>query len=152
SRCESQAAPRALPGGGGTGIATPPRAPLIPHREQADGPLLPSPSREAAGPGPAFPRSLCMSKSRRLFSRGNLLYLAALGLLGFGLAGGLSEPGEPAAPQAPGAPQPMADAAPAPGTAHPLDEPLRLIARAKQVFAGVRDYTCTLIKQERIDG
>src|SRR5205814_807574 len=29
---------------------------------------------------------------------------------------------------------------------------MRLLARARQAFAGVRDYTCTLIKQERIGG
>src|SRR5262249_46616650 len=45
---------------------------------------------------------------------------------------------------------PPARAAPTPPT--PRDEPLRLLGRAQQVFRGVRDYTCTLIKQERING
>ncbi len=39
-----------------------------------------------------------------------------------------------------------------PPAAHPVDEPLRLLARAQQVFTTVQDYSCTLIKQERIAG
>ncbi len=34
----------------------------------------------------------------------------------------------------------------------PMDEPLRLLAEAHQRFAEVRDYTCLLIKCERLDG
>src|SRR5262249_31987371 len=89
---------------------------------------------------------------RRLLSPGSLFSLAALGLLGFVWVSGSFQPGETRAPRVPGPPQPMPDGAPPPASAHPLDEPLRLIARAKQVFSGVRDYTCTLIKQERISG
>jgi len=33
-----------------------------------------------------------------------------------------------------------------------MEEPLRLIRDARRAFAAVRDYTCTFIKQERIDG
>jgi hypothetical protein len=33
-----------------------------------------------------------------------------------------------------------------------MDEPLRLLTRARQTFATVQDYSCTLIKQERING
>jgi hypothetical protein len=33
-----------------------------------------------------------------------------------------------------------------------MEEPLRLIGEARKAFATVRDYRCTLIKQERIDG
>src|SRR5206468_8852979 len=103
--------------------------------------------------GPPFPRSVCMSMlRRRLLSPGSLFSLAALGLLGFGLVNGFFVPAETIATQVPGAPQPMADGAPPPASAHPLAEPLRLIARAKQAFSGVRDYTCTLIKKERISG
>src|SRR5262249_27962160 len=103
--------------------------------------------------GRAFSRSLCMSRLRRR-SRfpGDLLSFAVLAVLGFGLVKIFVEPGETAATQAPGATQPTADTKAAPAPANPLDEPLRLTARAKQVFAGVRDYTCTLIKQERIEG
>lgn len=39
-----------------------------------------------------------------------------------------------------------------PAGTHPLDEPLRLLGRAQQTFAGVRDYSCTMIKQERLNG
>jgi hypothetical protein len=34
----------------------------------------------------------------------------------------------------------------------PLDYPLRLIAEARQNYQQVRDYTCTMIKQERVNG
>jgi hypothetical protein len=33
-----------------------------------------------------------------------------------------------------------------------MDEPLRLIAQARAAYAGVRDYTCLLVKRERIGG
>src|SRR5437870_3405952 len=47
----------------------------------------------------------------------------------------------------------IAFAAPAaPPPAHPMDEPLRLLGRAQQAFVNVQDYSCTLIKQERIAG
>ena len=36
--------------------------------------------------------------------------------------------------------------------ASPLDEPLRLLAEAKSSYEKVTDYTCTLVKKERIDG
>jgi len=41
-----------------------------------------------------------------------------------------------------------------PGTDVPsiMDTPLRLIGEARQTFQGVRDYTCLLIKRERIHG
>ena len=39
-----------------------------------------------------------------------------------------------------------------PPAAHQMDEPLRLLGRAQQAFAAVKDYSCTLVKQERIDG
>jgi hypothetical protein len=42
--------------------------------------------------------------------------------------------------------------APAPVGASPLDEPLRLIAEARRAYADVRDYRCTLIKRERMNG
>lgn len=39
-----------------------------------------------------------------------------------------------------------------PMTAHPLDEGLALLAEGKQSYQGIRDYSCTMIKQERIRG
>jgi hypothetical protein len=47
-------------------------------------------------------------------------------------------------------PQPVAPAAPLP--ASPLDQPLRLVAEARQTFQRIHDYTFTLIKQERVNG
>jgi Protein of unknown function (DUF1571) len=42
---------------------------------------------------------------------------------------------------------------PKPGAdASPMDEPLRLLAAARKAFDEVNDYTCLLIKRERIDG
>jgi hypothetical protein len=43
-------------------------------------------------------------------------------------------------------------AAARPAAEHPLDYPLRLIGEARQSYQQVRDYTCTMIKQERVNG
>lgn len=53
------------------------------------------------------------------------------------------------AAQPPQTPRPTAPAAPA---AHPIDEPLRLLDNARKAFANVQDYSCTMIKQERLGG
>jgi Protein of unknown function (DUF1571) len=37
-------------------------------------------------------------------------------------------------------------------TPSPMDQPLQHIAEARQRFQGIRDYTCTMIKQERVAG
>lgn len=37
-------------------------------------------------------------------------------------------------------------------TAHSMDEPLKLLDNAKKAMANVQDYSCTLIKQERMGG
>ncbi len=39
-----------------------------------------------------------------------------------------------------------------PAPQNPLDAPLRLLAEARQSYAQVRDYTCTLVSQERVRG
>jgi hypothetical protein len=36
--------------------------------------------------------------------------------------------------------------------AHPLDQPLQWMYEARKAYSAVRDYECTLVKQERIDG
>jgi hypothetical protein len=42
---------------------------------------------------------------------------------------------------------------PAPGAPEgPLDLPLRLIAEARQAYAGVRDYSCLFVKREQLHG
>ncbi|MBY0525016.1 MAG: DUF1571 domain-containing protein [Gemmataceae bacterium] len=43
-------------------------------------------------------------------------------------------------------------AAPLPPAASPLDNPLRLLAEAKQAYQGVRDYTCLFVKREQVRG
>ncbi len=48
---------------------------------------------------------------------------------------------------------PVGQAVPPPApAAHPMDEPLRLLEKAQQAFATVQDYSCTMIKQERLGG
>src|SRR5215831_5184205 len=37
-------------------------------------------------------------------------------------------------------------------SASPMDEPLRLLAEARKAFQDVRDYTCVMIKKERLRG
>src|SRR5262249_5559274 len=56
----------------------------------------------------------------------------------------------PMNPTAPAAPS-VATVAPA-QTASPMDAPVRLIREAQQAYQQVQDYTCLLIKQERING
>jgi hypothetical protein len=60
--------------------------------------------------------------------------------------------GPPAAP-APGV-APAAQFAPAQPAGAPsqLDEPLRLVAAARQAYQSVQSYTCTLVSQERVRG
>jgi hypothetical protein len=36
--------------------------------------------------------------------------------------------------------------------ADPLDEALALVARARKAYAKIKDYSCTMIKRERLDG
>jgi hypothetical protein len=58
--------------------------------------------------------------------------------------------GQPVA-QAP-APPGIQQAAQPPAQENPLDAPLRLLAEARQSYTQVRDYTCTLVTQERVRG
>ncbi len=84
--------------------------------------------------------------SRRLW------YYGGVGVLGVVLLGGGQLP--TSAPQAapPSAPQPMGQATPAETPASPMDEPIRLIHLARQAHQGVSDYTCLLVKRERVNG
>jgi hypothetical protein len=61
-------------------------------------------------------------------------------------------PPVPPVQMAPPSVQPAAAAQPGPPAQSPLDEPLRLVAQARQVYAQVQTYTCTLISQERVKG
>jgi Protein of unknown function (DUF1571) len=47
---------------------------------------------------------------------------------------------------------PLEPKSPTPPAAEPMDEPLRLLAAARKAFDNVNDYTCLLIKRERVDG
>jgi hypothetical protein len=84
--------------------------------------------------------------------------LLLIGLVGVALATYSALPSGSAAPVAavqPPTPYPPTQPAPgaaAPATASPLDEPLRLVSEAARTYQQVQDYTCTLIKQERIKG
>jgi hypothetical protein len=80
-----------------------------------------------------------------------LPYFAIMGLLGIVLGVGAQAPATAPYGAAPAAPQ---SAAPAPNAAaaSAMDQPLQLVAQARQAFQGVRDYSCLLIKQERVRG
>jgi hypothetical protein len=84
---------------------------------------------------------------------GNLKPQLLLGLLGATLAASSLPLGGPLPSTA------VAQPAPVPGTppaaapaANPLDEPLRFIGEAAKTYAGVQDYSCTMISQERVRG
>jgi hypothetical protein len=85
-------------------------------------------------------------------------YYGMLGVLGLILLGASQPPlsppssGQPSVSGA-GGPAVSAGAAPvSPQQVSPLDEPLRLIQEAQKAYHNVRDYTCLLIKRERVNG
>lgn len=81
-------------------------------------------------------------------------YLCAV-LFGLAVLGASRPTTPPPGATPPPQPQPMGQAV-APAAAvqgvSPLDEPLRILARAQQAYQGVRDYACLLVKRERING
>jgi hypothetical protein len=80
-------------------------------------------------------------------------FYSGVGLLGLVLLGA-GQPPTSSAPPPPSAPQPMENVAPqaAAPAASPMDEPVRLIHEAQKAYQDVRDYTCMLIKRERMNG
>ena len=94
-----------------------------------------------------------LSAPRRCLSRRlcNLCYFGFAGFVVFLAVVRIARP-TAAALNAPTAPQATGPAVVAADTASPLDEPLRLIGEAHKVFEDVKDYSCVLIKRERIDG
>jgi hypothetical protein len=84
---------------------------------------------------------------------GRICYYGVAGLLGLGVIGGAYPPGGGTSPPAtPVAPRPSGGAAAAAPAASPLDEPFRLLDLARQSYQNVRDYTCLLVKRERMNG
>ena len=98
------------------------------------------------GQGQANPISRSGARPRRLW------YYGAVGFLGVVLLGGGQPPTITPRAAAPSAPQPMTPAAKAHSTASPMDEPVRLIHEAQQAYQNIRDYTCLLVKRERMGG
>jgi hypothetical protein len=96
---------------------------------------------------PSCPRSSSVPGRWRRFS-----YYGFLALLGMTVIAGAYPPPPPPAASAPAAPQPMAASAPVAPTTSPLDEPVRLVGLAREAYKGVQDYSCRLVKRERIDG
>ena len=80
------------------------------------------------------------------------------GVLGLILLGAGQPPISPPPPGQPSAPPTTSSTPPTLQTPvptqpiSPMDEPLRLIQEAQKVYQNVRDYTCLLIKRERMNG
>jgi hypothetical protein len=76
--------------------------------------------------------------------------VALAGVIVLGMGTGAEQPGKLAPPPAPARPAAVKDKA-VPTTTS-LAEPLALVAKAKKAYAKVRDYSCTLVKREKVDG
>jgi hypothetical protein len=79
-------------------------------------------------------------------------YYGAVSLLGVVLLGAGQPPMSVPPVAAPSAPRPMGQPAATAAPTSPMDEPVRLIREAQQAYQNVRDYTCLLIKRERMGG
>jgi len=81
------------------------------------------------------------------------LYSCA-GLAVLSLVSGATPPSQSPPTVTPQAPELLAQATPVaanpPVNINPMDEPVRLVAEAKQAFAKVTDYTCMMIKKEKM--
>src|SRR6516165_4581387 len=69
------------------------------------------------------------------------------------LSSGATPPAQNAPPPPPAAPQLVAAApasAPAAPQASPMDEAIRILTEARKVYATVQDYTCVMIKKEKM--
>jgi hypothetical protein len=79
--------------------------------------------------------------------------IVVVGLGIMGLAAGLAS--QVAADPPPAQVSPPANVVQTPAAAasvSPMDRPLQFVAQARQSYQQVRDYTCTMIKQERVNG
>lgn len=85
-----------------------------------------------------------------------LHYYALIGLLGIAVTVAAQTPSNPASAPGPGAgTAPAASPAtpqPAAAAASSMDRPLELAYAARQAFQRVQNYTCLMIKQERVNG
>ncbi len=79
------------------------------------------------------------------------LFSGLTGLVSLALLCGADPPDRPPQSIPPASPRPMASPAPVAPVAE-MDAPLRLIAQARQSYAGVKDYTCMMLKKERMGG
>jgi hypothetical protein len=83
-------------------------------------------------------------RSRRLW------YYGLASFLGLAVVGGATPPEPPPAAAMPPAPQPAGPAAAPRPAASPMDEPIRIVTQAREAYAQVRDYSCVLVKRERV--
>jgi hypothetical protein len=94
-----------------------------------------------------------LARSRRFLGRrlGSypLQYYALIGLLGVVVAVGAQTPTSGTYNAVPAPPQSSASPA-APSS--PMDQALQLVGQAQHAYQGVRDYSCLLVKQERVRG
>lgn len=90
--------------------------------------------------------------TRRASRSWRLWYCGLAGLAGLVIISGANPPVGTPAIATPPVPQATGGAAVRPPAASPLDEPLRLVGLAQQAYQGVRDYTCLLVKKERMGG
>src|SRR5262249_52415652 len=108
----------------------------------AEAPFSPGPK------GPARMDRICSSQARR---RRHWSWFAGLtGTLALLFAAN-------ALPQTPSSQITRTTAPPSPAATlanatNPLDEPLRLLAEGRNAYKEVRDYTCVLVKKERMRG
>jgi len=103
---------------------------------------------------PHSPREGCLEKlgyGSTLRRLAHLCHYSLLGFLALGVLGGAT-PLESALPP-PAPPRPLGEAvSPGRAAACPMEEPLRLLNLALKRYETVQDYSCLMIKRERIDG
>jgi hypothetical protein len=92
-----------------------------------------------------------MMQTRRSFS---LWYLCTMAIAAVAMLAGAQPPQAPPRAQQPPPPPPppIQPVTTTPTDANVMDEPLRLIGAAAKRYQDVTDYTCTLVKRERING
>src|SRR5438445_9166791 len=100
--------------------------------------------------GPEFTEESSMSKRRAQGGKNWPMPLLVVGVLGIGLPLLTCWQGSPLGAQQTPPAGPPGGKPGAPAPAHPLDQPLKWMHEARAAYARVRDYECTLVKQERV--